>query len=167
MRALAATSGVIVLLALVAAAARGAQTPAAENGVTPAPAPHALDAEKKTRAIARMLVQTEGKHRTQVAELEHLIRTFEKSRGDAELRLAIEARHMERDAYVARMREFERDLGPELYARFRKAMDVGAGTEPPLRAIPPEPPPPPEPLPHEIEAQDAEKRRSEEGREDG
>jgi len=155
---------VAISLSLLASFALAAQVPEPSGKGAEAEARAAAAAEARTRTIARMLVQVEGRHRAQVADLERIVRLCEESRHDVELRLAIHARHAEDEDYRARMRAFEVDLGAVLYARFRAAMDVGPGSEPALRAIPAEPPPPPEPLPHEIEEQDAAKRaREEEG----
>ena len=153
---------VAVTLSLLASFALAVQVPNLTGTESDAEARAAAAAEARTRTIARMLVQVEGRHRAQVADIEGIVRLCEESRHDVELRLAIQARHAEDEDYRARMRGFEVDLGAALYARFRAAMDIGPGSEPALRAIPPEPPPPPEPLPHEIEEQDRGKRASEE-----
>lgn len=134
------------------------EAPRASDGSTPAPAPHPLDDATRLRNIARMMVNVEERHRAQVAELERIARVAEQARIDDLYRSAVRTRHDELADYDARMQGFARDLGAELFARLRSAMDDGAGTPPPWRAIPPEPPPPPPPLPHEVKEQDDEKR---------
>jgi len=147
----------LVCVGFVLGSARDLQeVPRAVDGSTPAP--HPLDDTARSKNIARMMVNVEGRHRAQVAELERIARIADAGRIDELYRSAVRTRHDELADYEARMKGFEHDLGPELFARLRNAMNEGAGNPPPLRPIPPEPPPPPPPLPHEIEAQDDEKR---------
>jgi len=149
----------LVCAGFVLGSARDPQeVPHAVDGTTPAPPPHPLDDTARLRNIARMMVNVEERHRAQVAELERIARVADDARIDDVYRSAVRTRHEEQAAYDARMTGFARDLGAELFARLRTAMDNGAGTPPPLRPIPPEPPSPPPPLPHEEEAQNAEKR---------
>lgn len=116
-----------------------------------------LDETARLRLIARMMVNVEERHRTQVAELERIAIVAAEKRLDDVYRSAVRTRYDEQSDYDARMKGFARDLGPELFERLRAAMANGPGTQPPLRAIPPEPLPPPPPLPHEVEAEKAEK----------
>ena len=157
---------------LVLTGAQAARAPAAAplpGGQLPRAAADAAADEhvRHLRSIAKILVSVETRHRTQVAELERLTRVFEEQSQPALARLAIQARHAERHDYDERMRLFEQQLGPELYARFRAAMDAGPGSEPALRPIPPEPPPPPPLTPGEEEAQQNEKRAKSRGEDGG
>lgn len=149
----------LVCAGFVLGSARDQQeVPRALDGSTPVPAPHALDDTARLRNIARMMVNVEGRHRAQVAELERIARVADDARIDDVYRSAVRARHDEQADYDARMTGFARDLGAELFARLRAAMDKGAGTPPPLRPIPPEPLPPVPLLPHEEAAQNAGKQ---------
>jgi hypothetical protein len=146
----------LLLAGVVGGAAR--QTAEKPSGTPDAPAEATVDPLPRLRTIARMMVNIEGRHRTQATELEALAQYCDKNRLYELLRGTIRTAHAERADYDARMSDFERDLGPELFARMRAAMDAGPGTAPPLRALIPDPPPPPPLLPHEIDAATAEKR---------
>ncbi len=141
----------LVLAGLVVGAATQGESKPAGDATLESPA----DPLPRMRTIARMMVNIETRHRVQAYELEALARYCDKNRFDSHLRQVIRTAHDEQDDYETRMRGFERDLGPEVYAQIRAAMDVGPGSAPKLRDIIPEPPPPPPPLPHEIEAQEA------------
>jgi hypothetical protein len=151
----------LLLAGVVGGAARQSATKQDEAPETKAEA--TVDPLPRLRLIARMMVNIEGRHRTQATELEALAKYCDEKRFYELLRNTIRTAHAERADYDARMSDFERDLGPELFARMRAAMDGGPGTAPTLRALIPEPPPPPPPLPHEIEARAAEKRALENG----
>jgi hypothetical protein len=151
----------VLLAGWVGGAARQSATKSPE---TPeATAEETVDPLPRLRLIARMMVNIEGRHRTQAAEFEALAKYCDKNRFFELLRNTIRTAHAERADYDARMSDFERDLGPELFARMRAAMDGGPGTAPTLRALIPEPPPPPPPLQHEIDARAAEKQALENG----
>ncbi len=143
-------------VALLVAGLVGAPAPQSEPAPAPIPGQSTAGAPveplQRLQLIARMMVNTEGRHRVEVADLEALTRIAEKRNLDDLRRQAIVTRHAEQQDYEARMRAFEQDLGPELYGRLRAALDLGAGDAPPLRPIPPEPPPPP-PLPGESPAE--------------
>lgn len=141
----------LVLAGFVVGAARQGEPKPADTKAPEAPP----DPLPRLRTIARMMVNIETRHRVQAYELDALVRYCDKNRFDSQLRLAIRTAHAEQEDYAARMLVFERDLGSELYAQMRAAMDAGPGTAPKLRDIIPEPPPPPEPLQHEIDAQAA------------
>ncbi len=140
---------------VLGAARQDAPTPT-DDSRAPVSAP--IDPLPRLRTIARMMVNIEGRHRTQAWELEQIARTCEKNRIFEPLRLVIRTAHTEVDDYSARMQDFERELGSDLFGRMRAAMDAGPGTAPRERALIPDPPPPPPPSPDEIEAQQAEKR---------
>ena len=144
----------LVLAGLVVGAARQGEPQPADTKAPESPA----DPLPRLRTIARMMVNIEARHRVQAYELDALARYCDVNRFDSHLRQAIRTAHAEQEDYEERMRGFERDLGPELFAQFRAAMAAGPGTAPKLRAIIPEPPPPPPPLPHEIEAQEDQDR---------
>ncbi|MBL8861063.1 MAG: hypothetical protein JNK02_03545 [Planctomycetes bacterium] len=158
-------AALVALLALAGlVSSQDAPAPAAPEQ----PAAPLFDETTRLRAVARMMVNVEGRHRTQVAEIELITLVAEKERLDDVLRSAIRTRHLAEEDHAARMAVFQRDLGPELFARLRAALDAGPGQAPPLRAILPEPPPPPPPLPHEEEERNAAKRaRAEEEGEEG
>jgi len=156
----------VVLAGLVVGAIRPSAAPA-QDAPKPAGAEVAPDPLPRLRAIARMMVNIEARHRTEACELERVARLCEQEKHYDLLRQAIRTRHVEQADYEARMQAFAADLGPELYGRLRAALDAGPGQAPALRAIIPDPPPPP--LPHEVEAWKESKRAAaeEQGEEGG